>query len=505
MFQPHLAFFPWNQLRADAKGIDLGCGNGQWAQQVSRRVGELHCIGSSVDAINSVRRAFGECGNIRFHVVVEGLIPLEDNSLDFGYSLRSCDYSSAGALSLRAGVKKLKLGAPFLAHFPSALDNQPGWYLWLWAHAYWFKKMFSLLPLSCKRLTWDLIVILLYFPLALTAKILETFGVNLHSFSLNAYRNRSFQDMKTVYRTRFGALLDKRFALSEIKVVMEQAGLESIQVSQYAPFWCVIGYKSNAVGGTKTAGQDSNASAPQHTPQQSANQAKPHRRVLRAKIFAAAVIIASIPIFLGFLTNVSTDIDSSDEQTFRTQMGLKPERGRPQTFDEEINLIRFVQEKTFALAPINRGIPEFEQREPADLFRLGFGLCFDRSRSIEKALTFSGFETRHVYILFSSDKSFLAALFSYRQPSHAVTEVFTKRGWLLVDSNVPWISLDTSGSPVAADQIARQFSKFETSPDFVREKFWIIRGLYSRKGFFYRPYLPFPEMNWSDFFRSLVP
>ena len=505
MFQPNFAFFPWHKIPADAKAIDIGCGNVQWSRQVSQRVSELHCIESNEYTINAAQRSLAESGNIRFHLARDGVLPLEDNSMDFGYSLGSWNYSSDGAVSLRAVVAKLKPGAPFLAHLPYALDNQPVWYLWLWAHAYWFRKIFSPLPLSCRRLIWDLIAILVYFPLARTAKILETFGVNLHSFPLSAYRNRSFQDMKTAARTRFGALLDKRFALSEVKATMEQAGLESIQVSPDAPFWCVIAYKSNAVHGTTTAGQDSDASAPQHTPQQSANRANPHRRLFRAKMFSAAVIVASIPIFLGFSTNVSTNVDATDEQALRQQMGLKPERGRPLTFDEEINFIRFVQEKTFALAPINRGIPEFEQREPADLFRLGFGLCYDRSRTIEKALTFSGFETRHVYILFSFDKSFLTALFSYRQPSHAVTEVLTKRGWLLIDSNSPWISLDTSGNPVAADQISRQLSKFGTVPDFVREKFWIIRGMYSRKGFFYRPYLPFPEMNWSDFFRSLVP
>jgi hypothetical protein len=131
-------------------------------------------------------------------------------------------------------------------------------------------------------------------------------------------------------------------------------------------------------------------------------------------------------------------------------------------------------------------------------------MCYDRSRSIDKALKFLGFQTRHLYLLYSEGKAFLPALLTYRQPSHAVTEVKTSRGWILVDSNSAWISLAKNGMPIPADQLWQRSGEFSTIPDYFKKPFWTIHGLYSRKGLFYRPYLPIPEINWCDLLTSFV-
>jgi hypothetical protein len=163
-----------------------------------------------------------------------------------------------------------------------------------------------------------------------------------------------------------------------------------------------------------------------------------------------------------------------------------------------------VQEKILAVAPHQGGIPEFSTRELEDLIRRKSGFCYDRSRAIDKALAHLGFETRHVYLLYKRDKGFVHALLTYQQPSHAVTEVRTSKGWMVVDSNNAWIALAKDGRPIAADRVYDSRAQFETVAEPFNEPWWSIRGLYSRKGFFYRPFLPFPELNWPDFFGSMV-
>ncbi|MGV1045693.1 transglutaminase domain-containing protein [Limnohabitans sp.] len=149
-------------------------------------------------------------------------------------------------------------------------------------------------------------------------------------------------------------------------------------------------------------------------------------------------------------------------------------------------------------------IPEFMEREPMDLLKAQSGLCYDRSRTLDKVYKWLGFESRHVYILFAdsgvetSPWQFLRYVFS-RSKSHAVTEVKTSRGWLMVDSNSPWISLNSNMMPVPADQVHVRKLEFQHPPPFVELPFWAIRGMYSRKGQFYRPFVFFPEFNWPDF------
>jgi hypothetical protein len=85
------------------------------------------------------------------------------------------------------------------------------------------------------------------------------------------------------------------------------------------------------------------------------------------------------------------------------------------------------------------------------------------------------------------------------QASHAVTEVKTSKGWMLVDSNTEWIALTPQGEPVNADAVWQRYSDFANAPEYLGYAWWAIRGMYSRKGHFYAPYVPFPEFNWVDF------
>ena len=216
-----------------------------------------------------------------------------------------------------------------------------------------------------------------------------------------------------------------------------------------------------------------------------------------------------INILLGFITNVSTRITNTDVFIFENVLQYKKSE-KFLNFADEIALIKKVQLELLFKAPVGQPIPEYRSREPVDLIKNKSGLCYDRARTLDKIYNWLGFETRHVYILYlthpatSKELPPFIAFFTFGTNSHAVTEVKTSKGWIVVDSNSDWISLSDKNDPVQASDIFNKVEDFTEIPIYFTRSFIAIRGLYSRRGQFYYPYLPYPEFNWSDFFYSLT-
>ncbi len=228
-------------------------------------------------------------------------------------------------------------------------------------------------------------------------------------------------------------------------------------------------------------------------------------KFLRWSILAFVVV----NFFLAVLTNVSVTPTDSDDAVFRTVLGLeKPQI--PMSYEQELHLIKSLQALVLKRAPGDIPIPEYADREPKDLLKAESGMCFDRSRTLDKILLWHGFETRHLYILFAKHPvtglqlPFWQALVTRGTDSHAVTEVKTSRGWLVVDSNSLWISVAADDAPVDGSHIFAQANRFASMPEYWNQPYWAIRGLYSRRGQFYRPFLPYPQMNWFDFISWFV-
>lgn len=178
-------------------------------------------------------------------------------------------------------------------------------------------------------------------------------------------------------------------------------------------------------------------------------------------------------------------------------------------YRDEINLLKYVQQRVLQVAPKNKGIPLSRNREPKDLYLRKEGLCYDRSRVMEKILMQFGFETRHVAIYSEKDDNneILPAYFQRGSLSHAISEVKTTRGWVFLDSNDFFIGIDDIGFPISTstmytngfDEIS--WSDYNNSDYDViyKKKFTFIYGLYSRHGYFYYPYNAFPDVNLREF------
>ncbi len=129
---------------------------------------------------------------------------------------------------------------------------------------------------------------------------------------------------------------------------------------------------------------------------------------------------------------------------------------------------------------------------------------------IEKILRHFGFETRHVSIYSKEESDWaIVSILTPGVSSHAVTEVLTKKGRLLVDSNAPWISVDTDRQPIPVDTI-QSISEDKRSINWPKKPpsklylnpFTFVYGLYSRHGKFYPPYNFIPDINYREFIQN---
>jgi len=239
----YFSLFPWHILSKDAKGFDLGCGSGRWASLVAPRVGRLHCIDPAKEALVVAQDNLEIYENCIFHNVIVDDIPMDDESMDFGYSLGVLHHVPDTELGIKMCVKKLKSNAPFLLYLYYALDNKPWWFKLIWKLSNFLRQGISVLPQSLKYIITQIIALTIYLPLAFLSKTLEKFSFNVDNIPLSFYRNKSLYTMRTDALDRFGTRLEQRFTKEEIEGMMKNSGLENIIFREGEPYWCALGYK----------------------------------------------------------------------------------------------------------------------------------------------------------------------------------------------------------------------------------------------------------------------
>lgn len=243
MFNSYFDIFPWDKLPENAVGFDLGCGSGRWAKLVAPKVGLLHCIDPSISALNIAKKNLEDNSNCKFYNESVDSIPLEDKSMDFGYSLGVLHHIPDTEAGIKACVNKLKQGSPFLIYLYYSFENRPLWFKLIWKISEIGRFIISKLPYSIRYIFSQVIAFFIYLPIARLSNFLEKIGLEIDRIPLSYYRNRNFYVMRTDALDRFGTKLEKRFSKKEISEMMENAGLENIIFSDHAPYWCAVGYK----------------------------------------------------------------------------------------------------------------------------------------------------------------------------------------------------------------------------------------------------------------------
>ena len=170
IFESYFSIFPWHVLPKGAKGMDVGCGSGRWAKLVAPKVGFLYCIDPS-EALNVARKNLSTDINCAFHQTTVDAIPIENSSLDFGYSLGVLHHIPDTQAGIESCVRKLKPGAPFLVYLYYAFDNKPRWFFILWRKTIstttlpsWSKKAYTIcITITIPSISWSITTLLHFF------------------------------------------------------------------------------------------------------------------------------------------------------------------------------------------------------------------------------------------------------------------------------------------------------------------------------------------------------
>jgi ubiquinone/menaquinone biosynthesis C-methylase UbiE len=245
LFAGYFGIFPWDKIPLHAAGIDVGCGSGRWARQVAPRVGSLHCIDASAEALSVARENLAEFKNCDFHCASVNNMPIDDSSLDFGYSLGVLHHVPDTAAAIRSCVQKLKIGAPFLIYLYYALENRPAWFRLTWESTNLLRRLIARCPHSIRLAITQILASIVYYPLARISLLAEMAGWNVNGIPLSFYRTKSFYTMRTDALDRFGTSLEQRFTANQIRAMMTRAGLGEIKFSDRSPFWCAVGYRQS--------------------------------------------------------------------------------------------------------------------------------------------------------------------------------------------------------------------------------------------------------------------
>ena len=168
---------------------------------------------------------------------------IQDNSMDFGYSLGVLHHTKYPEINLEICVRKLKKNSPFLLYLYYSTSESPILYNYLWKVSNLLRFLISRLPFKIKNIVCDLLAIILYLPLAKIAKLFEFFNISIKYFPLSYYSDKPFYVMRNDSLDRFGTKVEKRYTKKEMIRLMENAGLTNIKFNSDKPFWTVIGYK----------------------------------------------------------------------------------------------------------------------------------------------------------------------------------------------------------------------------------------------------------------------
>lgn len=246
VFADYFRHFPWDQLPVDAVGADIGCGSGRWARMVAARVGRLHLLDASAEALAVARRNLAGHDNCEFHHATVGELPFAASSLDFAYSLGVLHHVPDTREALKAILLTLKPGAPFLVYLYYRFDNRPVWFRLLWRMSDLLRRVVSRLPLTAKKSVTGFVAVGVYWPLSRAARLLERGGRLPDAWPLAIYRDRSFYTLRTDAFDRFATRLEQRFTRAEIDEMLRSAGFEDLAFSEEPPFWCVLARRPSA-------------------------------------------------------------------------------------------------------------------------------------------------------------------------------------------------------------------------------------------------------------------
>ena len=230
-------------LNKESIVLDMGCGSGRWSKYVAPKVKFVEAIDPS-DAIVSATGLLNENKNVRTTKASSDNVPFDDESFDFIFSLGVLHHIPNTKQALIDIVKKVKIKGYVLIYLYYSLDNRGFLYKSIFNLSALLRSIISKQSKGLKHFICDIIAVFIYLPFIFIAKLLKVILLNNGFYKripLPYYLGKSFHVIRNDALDRFGTPLEQRFSRTEIKEMMQEAGLEEIKFSENTPYWHAIG------------------------------------------------------------------------------------------------------------------------------------------------------------------------------------------------------------------------------------------------------------------------
>jgi hypothetical protein len=245
---------------------------------------------------------------------------------------------------------------------------------------------------------------------------------------------------------------------------------------------------------------------------QSTNTQKITDFAVNRKKLILPILLFIIMIAILYHHSVNNSLTKDDYEYIPKFLNNISQISKESTYEEELDFISVVQLASFDLVPNAGSIPKNQKREPKELYLAKVAGCSDRSRLLEKIFRYSGFKTRHIATYEKENtNSSIKPFITPQNKSHALTEVLTKKGWLVVESNYPWLSIDSENNPISIKKLQQSldnsvdinWKKPVKMDELIDKPFVFIYGVYSRHGRFFPPYNFIPDINYGEFIQNV--
>lgn len=222
--------------------IDIGCGSGRWTDYFVDKAGFIEAVDPS-DAVYAADKMLGNKDNVRVSKASVDTIPWDDETFDFGMSIGVLHHIPDTKQALINCVKKIKKGGHFYVYLYYRFDGRGSIFKAIFFLSNLLRLLISKLPSNLKKFFCDVLAYLIYWPLSRLAGFFHFLG--LHKFAkkipLEPYHNKPMYNLRNDSLDRFGTKLEQRFLKSEIKTMMEEAGLANIKFGEQSAFWHAVG------------------------------------------------------------------------------------------------------------------------------------------------------------------------------------------------------------------------------------------------------------------------